>query len=64
MREPHLIMGEGLMYGYFFLTFIGAFFSLIILLNWLARVKQRKFYGWLLCLIVLLPVVIIIIGTF
>jgi hypothetical protein len=64
MREPHLTLGEGLMYGLFLLIVIGVLFFLITLINWTIRVKQRKFYGWLLCLIVLLPVVIIIIGSF
>lgn len=63
MREPHLTLEEGLRYGYFFPILTGAFISLIKLLNWLARVKQREFYGWLWCLMVLLPVAVIIIGT-
>jgi len=34
MREPHLTLGEGLMYGYFFMIIIGLIFSIIILINW------------------------------
>ena len=64
MREPHLTLGEGLMYGYFFMIITGLIFSIIILINWVLRVQQRRFYGWLLCFIVLLPVAIMIIGTF
>lgn len=64
MREPHLTLGEGLMFAYFFLIIIGLIFSLVILINWVVRVNQRRFYGWLLCLIALLPIVIILIGTF
>ena len=64
MRYPHLTLGEGLMYGLFFLIIIGVLFFLITLINWTTRVKQRKFYAWLLCLIVLLPVVLIVVGSF
>lgn len=64
MRKPYLTLGEGLMYGYFFMLIIGLIFSLIILINWVVRINHRKFYGWLLLLIVLLPVAIIFIGTF
>jgi len=64
MREPHLTLGEGLMYGYFFIIIIDLIFSLIILINWVVHVKQRRFYSWLLLLIVLPPVVITVIGTF
>jgi len=64
MHAPHLTLGEGLMYGYFFMIIIGLIFFLIILVNWVVRVKQRKFYSWLLCLIVLLPAAITIIGGF
>ncbi len=64
MPSPHLTSGEGLMYGLFFFIIIGILFFIVILINWIIRVKQRRFYGWLLLFIVLLPIIIIAIGSF
>ena len=64
MPYPHLGLGEGLMYGLFFLIIIGILFLVVILINWAIRVKQRRFYGWFLLLIALPPIVIMVIASF
>jgi hypothetical protein len=48
MTKPHLTLGEGLMYGYIFTTFIGAVFFIMTLINYNVRPGRKKFYGWLL----------------
>jgi len=63
MREPHLTLGEGLMYAYFFLAIIGSIFCFITAVNLIVYIKKRKFYGWLMLLIILPPAIMIIISS-
>ena len=59
MHEPHLTLGEGLMYGILFLMMIGITFFLITVINLIVYTKKRIFYGWLLFFIALPPAVIL-----
>jgi len=56
IKLPHaqrLMWGEGIMYGYFLITTIAFLFIIITMANIIARKAQKRFYVWLLCLIII-----------
>jgi hypothetical protein len=57
---PKLTIGEGVMYGMLFTGIIAMIFSIITAINMMAFKTDKKFYRWLLLLIVLPAIVLFI----
>jgi len=53
---PHaykLVDGEGIMYGYFFVTIWGVIFALVTMICLGVYKTHQRYYGWLLALIII-----------